>query len=172
MMSEHRFRAGEPFPGLSWPKVGGGTLSLAHDSGWRLLVVYRGKHCGLCREYLAELNGMLGDFRERGISVAAVSADTREKAEAEVRDGRLGFPVAYDLGTNDMRQLGLYISPPQPGETSLPFAEPALFVVNPDGRTQVIAVTNAPFSRPDLKTVLQGLRAAQDERAPIHGTAD
>ena len=64
-----------------------------------------------------------------------------------------------------------YVSPAQPGETSRPFAEPALFVVNPDGRTQVIAVTNAPFSRPDLKTVLEGLCAAQDEGAPIHGTA-
>ena len=170
-MSDRRFRAGEPFPSLSWPKVGGGSLSLVNDSGWRLLVVYRGKHCGLCREYLAELNGMLDDFRERNISVAAVSADTRDKAEAEARDGRLRFPVAYGLSTDDMRRLGLYISSPQPGETSRPFAEPALFVVNPDGQTQVIAVTNAPFSRPDLQTVLEGLAAAQNEHAPIHGTA-
>jgi peroxiredoxin len=171
IMSDRRVRAGEPFPPLSWPRVGGGTLSLANDPGWRLLVVYRGSHCGLCREYLAELNGMLDDFRQRGISVAAASADTRDKAEAEARDGRLRFPIAYDLSTDDMRRLGLYISPPQPGEASRPFAEPALFVVNPEGRTQVIAVTNAPFSRPDLKTVLGGLRAAQDEHAPIHGTA-
>jgi peroxiredoxin len=170
-MSDRPFRAGERFPDLSWPKVGGGTLSLANDPGWRLLVVYRGKHCGLCREYLAELNGMLDHFHERSISVAAVSADTRDKAEAEVRNGRLRFPVAYDLSTDDMHRLGLYVSPPQPGETGRPFAEPALFVVNPDGRTQVIAVTNAPFSRPDLQTVLDGLRAAQDEHAPIHGTA-
>ena len=114
---------------------------------------------------------MLGAFHERGISVAAVSADTRDKAEAEVRDGGLRFPIAYDLGTNDMHRLALYISPPQQDETSRPFAEPALFVVNPVGQTQVIAVTNAPFSRPDLTTVLEGLRAAQDEHAPIHGTA-
>ena len=146
-------------------------LSLVRDPGWRLLVVYRGKHCGLCRDYLAELNGMLERFTERGIAVAAVSADTRDKAEAIVRDERLRFPVAYDLRAEDMHRLGLYISPPQPGETDRAFAEPALFVVNPDGRTQVIAVTNAPFSRPDLKTLLEGLRAAQDDRAPIHGTS-
>ena len=170
-MSDHRFRAGDPFPDLSWPKVGGGRLSLANDPGWRLLLVYRGKHCGLCRDYLAELNSILDQFNQRGIGVAAVSADIRDKAEAEVRDGRLQFPVAYDLSTKDMHRLGLYISPPEPGETNRPFAEPALFIVNPDGRTQVIAVTNAPFSRPDLKTVLEGLRAAQDEHAPIHGTA-
>ena len=170
-MSSRKFRAGDPFPSLSWPKVEGGTLSLANDAGWRLLVVYRGKHCGLCGKYLGELDNMLDDFRERGISVAAVSADTPDKAEHQVREGRLRFPVAYGLSTDDMRRLGLYISPPQRGETERPFAEPALFVVNPDGRTQVIAVTNAPFSRPDLKTVLEGLKAAQDEHAPIHGTA-
>ena len=77
-MSDRRFRAGEPFPALSWPTVGGGTLLLANDPGWRLLVVYRGKHCGLCREYLAELNGMLDAFRDRGIRVAALSADGRD----------------------------------------------------------------------------------------------
>ena len=54
---------------------------------------------------------------------------SRDKAEAEVRDGRLRFPVAYDLSPGDMHRLGLYISPPQPGEISRPFAEPALFVV-------------------------------------------
>jgi peroxiredoxin len=170
-MSDRRFRAGEPFPDLSWPKAGGGMLSLGNDPGWRALVVYRGKHCGLCRDYLAELNGMLDKFSERGIAVAAVSADTRDKAESEVRDARLRFPVAYDLSTDDMHRLGLYISPPEPGETDRPFAEPALFVINPAGRTQVIAVTNAPFSRPDLETLLEGLRAAQDDHAPIHGTA-
>ena len=146
-------------------------LSLTSEPGWRLLVVYRGKHCGLCRDYLAELNGMLDKFSERGITVAAVSADAREKAESEVRDARLRFSVAYDLSTDDMHRLGLYISLPVPGETDRPFAEPALFVINPDGRTQVIAVTNAPFSRPDLKTVLKGLQASQDDHAPIHGTA-
>jgi len=166
-----KFRAGDPFPFLIWPKVGGGTLSIADQSGWRMLVVYRGKHCPLCREYLGELDAMLDDFAKRKIAVAAVSADPLDKAEREARDERWRFPVAYDLRVDDMHELGLYISPPS-GEAARPFAEPALFVVNPDGRTQVIAITNAPFSRPDLASLLHGLETAQDERAPIHGTTD
>ena len=137
-----------------------------------MLVVYRGKHCGLCRKYLAELDGMVEAFRQRGISVAAVSADSRAKAEHVVAEAKLSFAVAYDLSVDDMRRLGLYITEPEsPEQTDRTFAEPALFVVNPDGLTQVVTVTNAPFSRPDLETVLEGLKATQDDHAPIHGTA-
>lgn len=51
------------------------------------------------------------------------------------------------------------------------FAQPTLFVVNPDGRTQVISVSNAPFARPVLEVVLDGLKSTHDKHARIHGTA-
>jgi len=172
-METRKFRAGDRFPSLTWSKVGGGTLTLADEPGWRLLVVYRGKHCPMCRKYLGGLDKLLEDFGKRSIRVAAVSADSRTKAETETREEGWRFPVAYDLSLDGMHRLGLYISDPEsPMETDRPFAEPALFVVNPEGRTQVIAITNAPFSRPDLATVLEGLKSTQDDHAPIHGTAE
>lgn len=171
-MELRRFRAGDSFPSLTWPKVGGGELVLADERGWRMLVVYRGQHCPMCRKYLGGLNELVSAFQERDISVAAVSADSQAKAEHEAGEEGWRFPVAYDLPIDDMLRLGLYISEPEsPKQTDRPFAEPALFVINPQGRTQVIAVTNAPFSRPDLAVVLEGLKSAQDDHAPIHGTA-
>jgi peroxiredoxin len=164
-----RFDAGSPFPPIGWPSVGGGSLTVAREPGWRMLVVYRGRHCGLCRKYLRELDDLLERFTERAIAVYAVSADARDKAEDEAREERWRFRVAYDMTPQDMRRLGLYVSPPT-NDVDHPFAEPALFVVNPDGKTQVVAVTNAPFSRPELRMVLEGLKTAQDEHAPIHGT--
>jgi peroxiredoxin len=167
-----RFDAGKPFPRITWLTVGGGELTVAREKGWRMLVVYRGSHCGLCRKYLGELNGLVDRFAERAISVCAVSADSRDKAESEAREERWRFRVAYDLSVDEMRALALYVSEPESSsEADRPFAEPALFIVNPDGTTQVVAITNAPFSRPDLGTVLEGLKAAQDDHAPIHGTA-
>ena len=83
-MSDRRFRAGEPFPSLSWPKVGGGTLSLANDPGWRLLVVYRGQHCGLCREYLAELNGMLDAFSRPDLQTVLEGLATVQNEHAPI----------------------------------------------------------------------------------------
>jgi peroxiredoxin len=171
-MGDIKFGAGQPFPTIRWPTVGGGTLTVADGSGWRLLIVYRGKHCPLCRKYLAELNRLLDRFAERAITIAAESADSRDKAGKEAHDEGWRFEVAYDLSVQDMHRLGLYISEPEsPAETDRPFAEPALFVVNPQGRAQVVALSNAPFARPDLGTVLEGLRTAQDKHSPIHGTA-
>jgi len=168
-MSE-KFTAGDAFPAIAWPLCGGGQLTFAAEHGWRMLVVYRGKHCGLCREYLDELNAMLDRFAKQEVRVAAVSADPRERAEAQVREQGWRFPVAYDLSVEDMRTLGLYISPAAQGATGRPFAEPAIFVVNPDGRTQVVNVSNAPYARPPLEGMLEGLETTRKGRAPIHGT--
>jgi hypothetical protein len=71
-----------------------------------------------------------------------------------------------------MRQLGLYISDPRsPQEADRPFAEPALFVINPDGNTQIIDISNAPFVRPDLKSLLKGLQFVVSKDYPIRGRA-
>ena len=162
-------RAGDPFPDWAWPKVGGGKLAPAKAGGWRMLVVYRGKHCGLCREYLGKLESMRPRFDEARISVFALSADHGAKAEAQVREGELGFEVGYDLNVGQMREMGLYVSPPTE-EAERPFAEPAVFVLNPDGLVQVASISNAPFARPQLKTMLEGIEAARKDKAPIHGT--
>lgn len=171
MSSTTRFEAGSPFPKMSWPLIGGGDLTLADDEGWRLLVVYRGKHCPLCKKYLATLNNSLPEFQAAGIKVAAVSADPREKAETQAQEEGWRLPVAYDMKIDQMRELGLYISDPRsPQETDRPFAEPAVFVVNPAGNVQVVDVSNAPFARPDLASLLSGLQFIQEKQYPIRGT--
>lgn len=162
-------RAGDPFPDWSWPKVGGGNLAPARLEGWRMLVIYRGKHCGLCRKYLGQLESMRTRFEKANIAVFALSADPSGKAQAQVHEGSLGFEVGYDLQVEQMRELGLYVSPPTE-KAERPFAEPAVFVLNPDGRIQVANISNAPFARPELKVMLEGIETARKESAPIHGT--
>ncbi len=165
--------AGSRFPALDWPLVGGGRLDLSTEDGWRLLVVYRGKHCPICRKYLATLDGLATDFEAAGIRLAVVSADPREKAEAQVAEGGLKLRVAYDMTREQMRRLGLYVSEPRsPQETDRPFAEPAVFAINPDGRVQVVDVSNAPFSRPDLASLLSGLKFIREKDYPVRGTLD
>ena len=70
-----------------------------------------------------------------------------------------------------MQRLGLYISDPRsPEETDQPFAEPGLFVINPAGNLQIVDISNAPFSRPDLDGILGGLTFIQQKDYPIRGT--
>ncbi len=172
MNESNKPTAGAELPALDWPLVGGGSYKLAPTgAGWRLLVVYRGKHCPLCKKYLATLNQMLDEFESSGIKVAVVSADPRDKAEAEAAEEHWRFPVAYDMTVPQMRDLGLYISEPRSAqETDRPFAEPALFAINPEGKLQVVDVSNAPFARPDLGSLLAGLKFIQEKNYPIRGT--
>jgi len=62
-MASEKLEAGSQMPKVSVPKVGGGELHLGSGEGWRMLVVYRGKHCPICRTYLKALDGLLDQFR-------------------------------------------------------------------------------------------------------------
>jgi peroxiredoxin len=163
--------AGAPMPLVKTAKVGGGELIIGPTDDWRMVVVYRGRHCPLCRRYLAELNQLLDEYHNIGIEVVAVSSDAREKAEAEAEEEAWRFPVGYDLTMDQMRLLGLYISEPRStAETDRPFAEPGLFVINPEGCLHIINVSNAPFARPALQTLLNGLKFLLDHNYPVRGT--
>lgn len=164
--------AGTAMPELTLPKVGGGTVTLggARD-GWQLVVVYRGKHCPLCKRYLSGLKDLAAGFTAAKTEIVAISGDPREKAEAFAAEITPSFPIGFGLTVADMRRLGLYVSVPRsPQETDRQFPEPGLFVVNPEGRAQIIDISNAPFSRPDLGAILSGITLIQERSYPIRGT--
>jgi len=70
-----------------------------------------------------------------------------------------------------MNTLGLYISEPRSEkETDHPFAEPGVFVVNADGEIQIVDISNAPFARPELEALANGLAFIRKNDYPIRGT--
>jgi peroxiredoxin len=169
-----KLKPGTAMPTMKLAKVGGGTAEIGGKRDkWQAVVVYRGLHCPLCKRYLTTLNSLVEGFHAINAEVIAVSADPKEKAETEKKELDLGFEVAYDLSRDQMRALGLYISDPRsPQETDRPFAEPGLFLVNPAGQAQVIEISNAPFARPDLNGILNGLKMTQERGFGPRGTAD
>jgi peroxiredoxin len=171
MAASLKLAAGSAFPAVSVPRLGGGDVAPASGEGWRLLVVYRGKHCPLCKIYLRTLDGMVEDFAAAGVSVAVVSGDPEEKAAADVAEHGWRFPVGYGLSVEQMRALGLYVSEPRsPQETDRAFPEPGLFLINPAGQVQIVDISNAPFARPDLAGILRGAKLIQERTYPIRGT--
>jgi peroxiredoxin len=158
---------------ISTLKHGKVTVGQADKSkgDWQLVIVYRGKHCPICKKYLTELNGMLDDFAVINVDVLALSADPKEKAEASASEIGYDGVIGYDLSPAQMAQLGVYISDPRsPQETDRPFAEPAAFVVRDNGKLHIVDVSNAPFSRPALKGLLDGLTFIRDKDYPVRGT--
>ena len=166
--------AGSAFPQIDVAMLGGGTLTLGaprdgHD--WQMVVVYRGLHCPLCKKYLAQLNEMVKDFNAQGVDVVTVSGDPKAKAQAMVDEKDLTLAVGYGLSIAQMQQLGLYVSDPRsPKETDQPFPEPGLFVINGEGNIQILDISNAPFARPDLATILNGIKFIRENDYPVRGT--
>lgn len=172
-MHAKKLKAGAEFPSFTLPRVGGGEIKTGGGGGWKVLVVYRGKHCPICRTYLKTLNGLLDDYRAADIDVAVVSGDSKEKAETEAAEEGWRFPVGYGMSLDQMRALGLYISNPRtPPETDQQFPEPGLFVINPEGKAQVIDISNSPFTRPDLASVLNGVKMVRERKYPVRGTVE
>ncbi len=175
-MSSHKIPAGSQFPAIEVAKLGGGELTIGvpqEGYDWQMVVVYRGKHCPVCTSYLKELETLLPEFHALGVDVVAVSADPEAKATDQIALVRPSYPVGFGLSLDQMHALGLYVSDPRSAnETDRPFAEPGIFVVNADGQVQVTDISNAPFARPDLKTLLGGLRFIRnpENNYPIRGT--
>lgn len=167
-----KIAAGSPFPETRVQILGGDEIDLAVPSKeWRMVVVYRGKHCPLCTKYLTALNDKVADLSEIGIDVVAVSGDPEEKAEVQMDLVKPAYPVGYGLTIDQMHSLGLYISKPRSDqETDRPFAEPGVFVINDDGAVQIVDISNAPFARPDLDSLVGGLAFVRKHEYPIRGT--
>ncbi|WP_299654204.1 peroxiredoxin-like family protein [uncultured Tateyamaria sp.] len=166
--------AGSDFPKFEVAQLGGGTLTLGAPQGghdWQLVVVYRGLHCPLCKKYLAQLQELESQFNEAGVDVVAVSGDPQDKAQTMAEEKGLSIRLGHGMSVEQMKTLGLYVSDPRsPNETDRPFAEPGLFVVNGEGSIQMVDVSNAPFLRPDLQGVLNGINFVRANDYPIRGT--
>jgi len=175
-MTSFKLTAGQSFPDIIVPNIQGGTIKLASLSAsndWRLVVVYRGKHCPLCTNYLKELNELLPELNALGVDVIAVSADSEARAKQQINEIKPNFEVGYNLSIEQMQKLGLYISLPRSAqESDQPFAEPGLFVINADNNIQLVDISNAPFVRPDLNSLLMGLKYIRNpnNHYPIRGT--
>ncbi|MFC4272340.1 redoxin domain-containing protein [Sneathiella chungangensis] len=172
-MTSTKLAAGQQFPKITVPLVSGGTATLGADGTdqWQLVIIYRGKHCPICMRYLGQLESLKADFEAAGVAVTAVSGDGAEKAKAVAAEHNLTFPVGYNLTIPQMAELGLYVSDPRsPKETDQPFPEPGLFVLRPDNAIQIIDISNAPFARPDLSSILRGIKFIRENDYPVRGT--
>jgi len=169
----------QPAPEMSFPMLDGDpwTLSERKPEQLSMVVAYRGAHCPMCRNYLKELNDRIGEFKERGVDVVAVSGDGKERAMAAKTDWELGsLPIAYGLSIDKARELGLYISTSR-GKTSIGieepalFSEPGLFLIKPDGTLYAAYIQTTPFARPPLDQLLKAIDFIVEKDYPARGEA-
>ena len=81
--------SGERFPDVTVPRLGGGELRLGKpvdDHDWQIVVVYRGKHCPICKTDLTELERTAPDFARASVGVVAVSGDPEDRARTFIEE--------------------------------------------------------------------------------------
>lgn len=163
----------DPFPGIALKMMGGGERNLADNlKRWTLFVVYRGDHCPRCKSYIARLHELAPAYLEREVDIVLASMDPEEIAQRTIDQNSWTLPVAHGLTEAQCRQLTMYITAHADGAEleGKNYSEPGLFLINPEGLTQVIAISNSPSVRPDLDVVLDGIIGTQDRNLPIRGT--
>ena len=175
-MYTNKLHAGAKFPEVEATLLNGEKILLSGPNGdkdWKLVLVYRGRHCPLCTKYLNELEQHIPSLHAAGVDVIAVSGDSKEQLERHLEKLDVSFPLAYGLTQEQMQVLGLYISVPRSEkETDHNFAEPGLFVINQNGNIQVVDISNNPFVRPSLSEFISGINWIRnpENNYPIRGT--
>ena len=171
----NKLHAGTVFPDITATLLSGESVNLAKPKAgfdWKLVLVYRGKHCPLCTRYLNQLEQFKGALADIGVDIIAVSGDSKAQLEAHSEQLEVSYDISYGLSVEQMKTLGLYISDPRSEqETDHPFAEPGLFVINAEGHIQVVDISNNPFVRPELQALVNGLAWIRnpDNNYPIRG---
>ncbi|MDW5288533.1 peroxiredoxin-like family protein [Formosa sp. PL04] len=147
------------------------TLSEQNPKHFTMIVVYRGKHCPVCKKYLKTINKHIKDFADKGVNVIAISANTKELATESVKEWEIpNVPVGYNFGIEEARKWGLYISKgikEEPKE----FVEPGLYLIRPDRTLYASSIQTMPFTRPGIEDLLKSLDFVIDKDYPARGEA-
>lgn len=164
-------------PQTKVPKL---ELTLLHGQPWStenitskaftLLIVYRGNHCPICQDYLQTFQSLQPDFNKLGVELVAVSADTRERAERSRDEWAVEkLAIGYGLSEQQMRNWNLFVSRSIKKAEPDVFAEPALFLIQPDGRLFYAAYNSMPFGRPRPEDILKMVQFVQKNDYPARG---
>ncbi len=164
-------------PNLRFPLLKGGEFDLEKTSPEKfdLVVFYRGLHCRFCISHLQELKNLMDDYAKNGVTIYAVSADEKERAEefaAKVDVPAVHF--GYQLDLKIAREWGLYISSGR-GKTSIGvvepdyFNEPGMFLIKPDKTLYYGQVQTMPFARPPFQDLLWAIRFSNEKNYPPRG---
>lgn len=161
-------------PDLEVPLLDGGTWKLRDQTpqNFTMVVFYRGLHCPICKSYLRELDGKVGEFTGRGVNVIVVSSDSRERAEKAKQDWGLNHvSIGYGLTIAKAREWGLYVSRAIKESEPAEFSEPGLFLVKPDQTLFCASVNTMPFARASFSDVLNAVDFVVKNNYPARGEA-
>ena len=157
------------------------NINLVNDTEWTLdkqdpkaftmLIVYRGIHCPVCKNYLEALQTKLSKFDDLGVNVIAISSDTEKTAKKTYDDWDIGdIPIGFEFSIEDARKWGLFISKGIKEEPET-FIEPGLFLIRPNQELYAASIQTMPFARPDFDDLMKAIKFVVAKDYPARGEA-
>lgn len=156
-----KLKPGDQAPDVSLQSFDGSRVWLSDlwKRGAIALTVYRGGFCPACNRYLHNIEDRVGEFLEAGLQIVAVSADLPEQEQETVQRHGLSFPVLSDPDRHAIDAYDVVFNEREG------HAEPALFVISPEGVVLYEAITSGPLGRPsvdDLLMIGQGIKKRRE----------
>lgn len=167
-------KPGTKIPELEFPLLAGGSWALQPEANARLRLIsfYRGAFCGFCTKFMQQLNGLHANFAELDIDLAGVSVDSRDVAQAWAdKNGIDRVSVGHGLTRLQIEACGIFASHFTRDGQELYFAEPALWLIRPDGELYLTIQSSVSCGRPDLESLLTGLKLLAGQGFPTRGNA-
>jgi len=138
-----KLKPGSQAPDVSLISVDGSETRLSDvwRQGLTALTFYRGDFCPTCNRHLHGIEERADAFREAGLQVVAISADRPETGRETVQRHGLSFTVLSDP---EHRAIDAYDVVYNENEGH---AEPAVFVISPDGVVRYLSNVSGPVGR-------------------------
>jgi alkyl hydroperoxide reductase subunit AhpC len=137
-----------------------------------MVVFYRGLHCPVCKTYLEELNSKIEEFRDRGINVICISANSGSLAEKTLINWDIEkLTIGHDFSIENAREWDLYVSKGISDKEPEIFFEPGLFLIRPDNTLYAASIQSMPFARPKFDELLKSIDYILKEDYPARGEA-
>jgi peroxiredoxin len=153
-----RLHNGQQFPSLSFPAVGGGTVSLPDDlaGSFGIVLIYRGSWCPYCNAQLAAFSRASETLAELNAKVVALSVDDESTSAALVEKHKLKYPVAHSADVDKVSAAtGAYVS------NDRRYLQSTGFVLNPAGEVITAVYSSEAIGRLVADDVVGFLRYLQ-----------
>lgn len=135
---------GDPFPPLSVPRTGGGSIDLpgVFAGKFGVLLIYRGSWCPYCNAQLRAFGRAADALAEVDAQVVALSVDDEQATAALVAKHHLDFPIGYGADADAVSAAtGAFVND-EPH-----FLQSTGFVLDPDGQVLVSVYSSGAIGR-------------------------
>jgi peroxiredoxin len=152
-------------PPFELPDCRGGVVRLADllGRGPVMLVFYRGHWCPYCRRYLSKLQANLARFRERGVTLIAISPEPPATSAGLAEELGIRFPLLSDATGDVIDRYGTRNRLSAASRVVMP--HPAVFILDAAGAVRFRSI-DRNYQR---RTTMHALFAALSELNPGGG---